>query len=1323
MDHRTPLKLHTVLAFEGMDCFVEEIIGQGFNAIVYKGWYPDKLNPDLRHHVLIKELFPFYPEQKIWRNEDNCIIVESEAEDHWNTHKESFLAGNDVHLRLLADHPDMVGGNLNGFRANGTLYSILGYSGGRSLQADLNASGHDLRRHARLMLRLLDALEAFHKSGYLHLDISPDNIMLVGNGENERIFLIDFNSAHVIGANDHAYLSSKPGYSAPEVKIGDRDGIDFPSDLYSVAAVFYRCLMDRTLTLEETLQDKAPDGKESSYLKNMPETVVSMVGRILKKGLHTLPEERYRSIGQMRRAFAELIDRIDCVGVTHWSLWENGKRSVEELIRINPSLRYVKETNKLYPIRLKSEESSISLPRHLQDTLSVEGRSSLIVAQGGMGKTTLLLHTAMLHSKHYSSSTPAVFYISLNSWNGKDAHYIQNQILMSLRFKQDMNNYNSARHTLQQLLNQPLKTRVGEIPTVLLLLDGLNEIHGDTAALVREINELSKLAGVRIIATSRNEIPALELQTARLIPLEVEDIESALGRNGLLIPRKQNVLQLLRTPLVLSIYIQASEAGKQLDIETEEELMRVYMDALLQKELKQLPEESPEKWQIDVALNYVLPAIAAEVKRAGHALMEQQMLKVVENCRKTLRSPLLKRVFPQWIGHTKDIFGDSKTVDEWLGIIIYTILHQRLGLLMKDEDNRYRVFHQQMGEYLATQTNDIARRILIRRVAVAVIALIAVFCLGTVGAHYYRVENTYDDELVEKAILYGTEEYVSLLTLHEEVQTLISHARKSDVEAFLQQWDVVQEKLNSEKEESIARIYFMERLEREFRERPNGFLVWSDQPYSGSLALEMIGYTDKRISFYRDNLHSLYSLLTEYADPDLEIVEDWQKLMNYELAVAKELQYQSCFVYDDDMNDSLKEEFYEVLRTPHVGELNVYSRSRTEDSEDILENAQNMLASAENIVSVKSTKETLRNALLEPLKMYEQMYAEWKWASKYVQDYVDDPTWENLLKARAACSAARESYQDYSQIDTDFTQYQFRVFMDEGIDAEDLVVFLDDTKEKESGHIQVAELFLHLDFCFLDCEDRITEYLTLVDKIFEYNATEYWLLANKLLLQIDEYSFFEELSKQLPTLSVDQHDWIDDADQLEFEWSEHLEAAESIQQEYDSFYHKYVTNILAHVNDISQLGAYHLHSYYRPNFDISEIASDLWSVSNVPCYIPYPYWITFEDIYNWTYAYGGSGVNRVSTCEAIGDPVDSISLTCDGISIDDAQLYKETLTKYGFEIQEKTVNEDSLSGYFSAKRGECEILVRWSSTETYLELGYPTACMVLEPLLEVLDNQ
>ena len=327
MDHRTPLKRHTVLTFEGISCHIEEFIGQGSNAMVYKGWYRDQLNRELCHPVLVKELFPFHPQQRIYRAEDGHIIIEPEAETFWRTHQESFEISNQIHLRLLHDHPDRMdmGTHPNSFHFNGTLYCILDYAGGRSLQMELHKANISLRHTAQRMIGLLDALEAFHKSGYLHLDISPDNIMLVSQDDQERIFLMDCNHVREIGSRDGNHVCCKAGYTAPEISTGDLNAMGFATDLYSVAAVFFRCIMGRSLTLEEMLQPKAPDGKDSPLLKDAPQTVSAAASSILKKGLHTLPRRRYRSIGQMRKAFQELVDRIDCGDVTHGSLRENGK--------------------------------------------------------------------------------------------------------------------------------------------------------------------------------------------------------------------------------------------------------------------------------------------------------------------------------------------------------------------------------------------------------------------------------------------------------------------------------------------------------------------------------------------------------------------------------------------------------------------------------------------------------------------------------------------------------------------------------------------------------------------------------------------------------------------------------------------------------------------------------------------------------------------------------------------------------------------------------------------------------------------------------------
>ena len=114
MNIRQELQPGFILDFPGMPCRIDETLGMGSNAIVYKGSYCDRLYPEERHHVFIKELFPFHPEGSIRRGEDNRICIEGdEALAFYKMHKESFEEGNRIHLRLLENAPEGLGANLN----------------------------------------------------------------------------------------------------------------------------------------------------------------------------------------------------------------------------------------------------------------------------------------------------------------------------------------------------------------------------------------------------------------------------------------------------------------------------------------------------------------------------------------------------------------------------------------------------------------------------------------------------------------------------------------------------------------------------------------------------------------------------------------------------------------------------------------------------------------------------------------------------------------------------------------------------------------------------------------------------------------------------------------------------------------------------------------------------------------------------------------------------------------------------------------------------------------------------------------------------------
>ena len=161
-----------------------------------------------------------------------------------------------------------------------------------------------LRQTVLRMLHLLDTLEERHRLCVLHLDICPGSILLTGSGESELLQL-----APCPGTAE-GRCPCRNGYVAPEA-VSSIQSSEFATDLYSVAAVFFHCIMGRKLTLPEALQSRPPDGRNSPILAQAPEPVQTMAKQILRKGLSPLPERRYRSIGAMRSAFRELLSRIE----------------------------------------------------------------------------------------------------------------------------------------------------------------------------------------------------------------------------------------------------------------------------------------------------------------------------------------------------------------------------------------------------------------------------------------------------------------------------------------------------------------------------------------------------------------------------------------------------------------------------------------------------------------------------------------------------------------------------------------------------------------------------------------------------------------------------------------------------------------------------------------------------------------------------------------------------------------------------------------------------------------------------------------------------
>ena len=145
--------------------------------------------------------------------------------------------------RALAklNHPNVIQ-VLNFFRANDTVYMVMEYERGRTLQEFIQKHhGHIHEKFIRgVFTRMLNGLREVHTHKLLHLDLKPSNIYL--RADNTPV-LIDFGAARQTLHSDTPMLKPMytPGFASPEHYF-KRDELGPWSDIYSVGASMYSCL-------------------------------------------------------------------------------------------------------------------------------------------------------------------------------------------------------------------------------------------------------------------------------------------------------------------------------------------------------------------------------------------------------------------------------------------------------------------------------------------------------------------------------------------------------------------------------------------------------------------------------------------------------------------------------------------------------------------------------------------------------------------------------------------------------------------------------------------------------------------------------------------------------------------------------------------------------------------------------------------------------------------------------------------------------------------------------------------------------------------------
>jgi serine/threonine protein kinase len=210
---------------------IDKQISRGGFSIVYRA------NDEQGNVVAIKE---YLPAALVLRSEGDIVRASSvENISSFRYGMKCFFEEGRALARL--SHPNVVR-VLNFFRANETVYIVMRYEKGRSLQLQIqNRVGMPDEVWLRsTFAELLNGLREVHRNKLLHLDIKPANVFL---RTDDSPLLIDFGAARQTLSNDGNLLAPTytPGFAAPEQYA--RSGELGPwTDIYSIGATVYSCL-------------------------------------------------------------------------------------------------------------------------------------------------------------------------------------------------------------------------------------------------------------------------------------------------------------------------------------------------------------------------------------------------------------------------------------------------------------------------------------------------------------------------------------------------------------------------------------------------------------------------------------------------------------------------------------------------------------------------------------------------------------------------------------------------------------------------------------------------------------------------------------------------------------------------------------------------------------------------------------------------------------------------------------------------------------------------------------------------------------------------
>lgn len=240
----------------------------------------------------------------------------------------------EVHVLGQLDHPGIVNVHDSGVTADGGLYYVMDYVGGKPLdvivrewrnRAERIRSGSstsrssartsalgasELRDRLELFAKVCEGVNAAHLKGVIHRDLKPANVRLDTRGEP---VVVDFGLAKVSDASSGGgqemtttgqFIGSMP-WSSPEQAEGAHESVDTRSDVYSLGVILYQIITGGRFpyvvvgTMREVMHNIVHIEPERPGL--IDRAINDEVETITLKALAKERDRRYQTAGELAR--------------------------------------------------------------------------------------------------------------------------------------------------------------------------------------------------------------------------------------------------------------------------------------------------------------------------------------------------------------------------------------------------------------------------------------------------------------------------------------------------------------------------------------------------------------------------------------------------------------------------------------------------------------------------------------------------------------------------------------------------------------------------------------------------------------------------------------------------------------------------------------------------------------------------------------------------------------------------------------------------------------------------------------------------------------